>query len=426
MTPWRAQDGLESELRDHLERETEENIERGMSPREARAAALRRFGNVALIKEDVRAVWVPVWIDQLRQDIHSGIRILRRQRSFAAAAIVSIALGIAGSAVIFGLLDGLIFHPFPIPNPDRVVAVGATFPRLSRDEQFIETLSPAECLDISTSAAIQHVLAFDLGNRNISGGDRPERVFTGLALTDPFGPFGLKPALGRGFAPEELVPNGPSVAILSHRIWQSRFGGDPNLLGRSIRVNGRPTVVVGVMPPELLVLGTDLWIPWAGDLASVPRNIRQFTLVARLADGTSLDRANAELATIASRISSAHAGQFQEYVGWQLRVAPWAEAVTNESRSAAGMLLGAVALLMLIACANVSHLLLAHATTRRNEWAVRAGIGASTPRLARQLVTEVVVLALFGAAIGLAIAGPVLNATMRLIPADLNAIGLTA
>jgi putative ABC transport system permease protein len=246
---WRRRDGLESELRDHLERETEENIERGMSPREARAAALRRFGSVTLITEDVRAVWIPVWIDQLLQDVRSGIRILRRERSFAAAAILSIALGIAGSAVIFGLLDGLVFHPFPIPNADRVVAVGATFPRLSSEEQFVETLSPPEFLDIAASKTIQHVVAFDLGNRNISGGDRPERVFTGLALTDPFGPFGLRPALGRGFTADELLANGPAVAILSDRIWHSRFVGDPNIVGRAIRVNGRPTVVVGVMPP---------------------------------------------------------------------------------------------------------------------------------------------------------------------------------
>ncbi len=422
----RLLDGFDAEIQDHISRETEENIARGLSPKAARAAALRQFGSLALTREDVRAVWRPVWLDQLQQDVRWGLRLSLRQRTFSIAVILSLAIGIAGSAVILALLDGFVLHPFALPEPDRVVTVGATFPTLSRPESFVEVLSPAEYVDLTRAESIQQWLAFDIGNRNISGGDHAERVFTGLALNDPFAPFNVRPAFGRGFTADELVTGGPAVAIISHRLWRSRFISDPEMIGRVIRVDSRPTVVVGVMPPELLILGIDLWIPWGNGTTGSSRSARQFTLIGRLTPGSTIQQANQELATIASTVAADHGSAFREYEGWRLRAVTWSEAMTRESRPAATVLFAAVALLMLLACANVSSLLLAQATSRRNELLLRLATGASTFRVIRQFITEVTMLTIVGTLLGLVIAAPTLDVVLRLVPAELNRIDLSA
>ena len=169
-------------------------------------------------------------MDTLLQDVRYALRQFARRPGFTAIAVLSLAIGIGGNSLIYGLVDGLVLHPFPYPDPDRLVAVGLTFPKLSSDTTYVETMSPAEYADIRRSRAFSHLAAFDLGNRNISGGDVPERVFTALLLDDPLPVLGMPPALGRGFTREELGPGGPRVAIISHRLWQSRFGGDPDIL----------------------------------------------------------------------------------------------------------------------------------------------------------------------------------------------------
>ncbi len=172
-------------------------------------------------------------MDTLVQDLRYAIRQFVHRPGFTAIAVLSLALAIGGNSLIYGMLDGFVFHPFPYPEPDRLVAVGVTFPKMSADTTYVETLSPAEYLDIRMNRTFEHVGSFDLGNRNISGGDVPERVFTALLLDDLFPVVGMTPALGRGFTREELGPNGPPAAIISHRLWQSRFGGDPSILNRA-------------------------------------------------------------------------------------------------------------------------------------------------------------------------------------------------
>ena len=365
-------------------------------------------------------------MENLVQDFRYAARLLARRPGFTTVAVLSLAIGIGGNAAIFGLVDGFVLNPFPYPEPSRVVGIGVTFPRLSGEQSFVEALSPAEFLEIRESRTIRDIAAFDLGNRNISGGDRPERVFTGFALTDPFSAFGLQPVQGRGFTKEELAPNGAPAAILSYRLWQSRFAGDPALVGRAVRVNGQPTTVVGIMPPELLVLGVDLWVPWGADPLMLPRNARQFTVIGRLAPGATLQHANAELAAIASRISQAHGAQYTEYEGWRLTATPWAEALMRDTRPAAFLLLGAVTLVLLIACANLSNLLLARSTSRQREVAVRLALGAGQLRIARHLLAETALLAGIGAALGLALAHASLSAIVTLVPAQLESLGLRA
>jgi predicted permease len=382
---------------------------------------LRRRGTPRLPNEPRRG-----FMDTLLQDLRYAVRQFVRRPGFTAITVLSLALAIGGNTLIFGMLDGFVFHPFPYPEPDRLVSVGVTFPKVSSDTTYIEALSPAEYHDIRQSKSFGQIAAFDLGNRNISGGDIPERVFTALLLDDLFPVIGMKPALGRGFTPEELAPGGPNVAIISHRLWASRFGADPNIVHRAIRIGGQTATVVGVMPAGLVLVGADLWIPWGGDVAQIPRNVRQFSVIARLAPGASAEQANAELSIIAGQVQRAEVAQFKEYEGWRLTATPWAAAVMQDLRPAAFLLLAAVGFVLLIACANLANLMLARSTTRQRELAVRLALGAARWRIARQLLTESLLLSFAGAAGGLLIARIGLGSAAVLVPAQFAMLDLRA
>src|SRR6185503_11838786 len=330
-------------------------------------------------------------MDTVRQDVRYALRQLARRPGFAAIAILSLALGIGGNTAVFGIVDSFVLHPFAFPDASRLLIVGRSFPKLSAGTDFIEVLSPAEYEDIRQARSFARTAAFDLGNRNISGGDVPDRVFTAFLIDDPFPVIGLAPFLGRGFTADELKPNGPPAAIISHRIWVSRFHADRTLVGKTIRVNGNAATLVGVMPPALLLVGTDLWLPWGATADRVPRNMRNFSVIARLARGESLASAEAELAAIAGRIAGDHAAQFPEYTGWLLVPQPFAHAVLQDARPA-GLLV----------------------------------LGAGRGRLAQQLVTEIAVLAVAGGAAGLALASVAIRASNALVPAQFTSFGLAA
>lgn len=364
-------------------------------------------------------------METLAQDLRHALQQLIRRPGFAAVAILSLALGIGGNAIIFAFFDGFVLHPFAYPEPDRVVTIGSTFPRVSSDERFIEAISYPEFSDLKRARTIRSIAAFDLGNRNISGGDRPERVATALAVTDLFEPFGVRPALGRGFTPEELAA-GQGTAVISYRLWQGRFGADAGVIGSSVKVNGVPTTIVGVMPPELLLLGTDLWLPRRLDAEQYPRNRRVLTLIGRLETGATLEDANAEIAMIAAQTIAAEGTRFEEYQGWRLTVTPWTVALMRDVRPAAWLLLGAVGLVLLIACANLSNLLLARSSTRQREMAVRLALGASRWQIAQHLLSEVAIVGAAGLAGGLLLAQVGLPALVSVVPAQANSLGVTA
>jgi putative ABC transport system permease protein len=357
-------------------------------------------------------------------DLRYSARLLARRPGFTAVALLSLALGLGGASITFGLVDGLVLKPFAYPDPDRLVTIGVNFPKMgdSGDARFIEALSPAEFVDIRGLKTLTRAQAFDLGNRHVSGGDQPERLFTALALGDLFEPIGLPPALGRGFTAEELAPGGPRVAVISHRVWRSRFGADPKIIGRDLRVNGLSTTIVGVMPPELLIIGTDMWLPLQATPTAWPRGARQFSILARIADGATLQQVNAELGALAARTTAAFGNEFKEYDGWRLTAAPWADALTRTLQPAAYLLLGAIAFVLLIVCVNLANLQLSQAMSRQREMAVRIALGAGRWRVARQLLVESLMLAVAGCALGLLLAESGLRAAVSLLPAQLVAL----
>ena len=361
----------------------------------------------------------------LAQDLRYAWRTIRKSPGFALVVVVSLALGIGANSLIYSVVDGIVLRPFPYPNADRLVAIGVTYPALDGERRFIETVSPPEYNDIRSGVkSLDRLFAFDLGNRNISGGDQPERVFTGFIWGDPMASIGVRPLLGRGFRPEETTTRGAPIAVISHRIWQSRFGGDSAIVGKSIRVNGEPAEIVGVMPPSFLLLGTDLWLPMAVDPSQVPRQARQWTVIGRLRDDATMTQANAELRALAGRIEREYGRERKEYAGWRMEVDSWTNAVVGEFRPAATILLGAVALVLLIACANIASLMLARATARQRELAVRRALGAGRSRIARQLLTESMVLALIGGGVGLAIAFALIGPTTSLFPDQIRTSGV--
>ncbi len=364
-------------------------------------------------------------VEALLHDLRQACRLFVQRPGFAWSAVMTLALGIGGASLVGGLIDGLVLKPFGYPDADRLVSVGVTFPRVSDRQRFVEAISPLEAEDIRSLRSLHRVVAFDLGNRNISGGDVPDRVFTAMVLGDPFPTMGMAPIIGRGFSREELGPGGPRAAVISHRVWHSRFGGDPAILGRAITVNGEPTPVVGVMPPELLLIGTDLWLPLAASPSNWPRTARQFTVLARLAPDATRAEANAELSTLAARTIADHSAEFREYEGWRLAVSPWAEVLTRELRPAAQLLAVAMAFLLLFVCANVSSLQVARLSTRQRELAVRMALGASRWRITRELVTESLVLTLTGGALGLAVAAVGLRGATALLPDHVTMLGIS-
>jgi putative ABC transport system permease protein len=360
----------------------------------------------------------------LLQDLRYAIRSLSRVPGFTATVIISLALGIGANTLVYSLVDGLVLRPFPYPEANRLVTVGVRYAD-SDERTYIESLSAPEFEDIrGTSRTLERFFAFDLGNRNISGGDQPERVFTAFVWGDPFATIGLRPHLGRGFTANETTSNESSAAILSHRIWVSRFGADPGIIGKSVQVNGVPRDVIGIMPPSILIMGADLWLPMGVQPAVIPRQARQFAIVARMRAGTTMTEVQTDLATVASTVARTWEGQHPEYKQWSLAASTWGDVMSEPMRPASLVMLGTVVFVLLLACANIASLMLARASARQRELSLRAALGARTPRLARQLVTESLLLSFAGGALGVVIAVVLLGPSTSLFPDRVAALGL--
>jgi len=390
---------LDEELRYHIERQTEQNLRSGMNPEEARREALKAFGGVGQAKERSRDARGVRWLEELWQDLRYGARMLVKKPGFTLIAVITLALGIGANTAIFSVINALLLNPLPFPELDRVVAVWEKGLEVERTETTV-----ANYLDWrAQNRSFEHIAIYRWWAVNMTGIEPPERV-TGFLVSPNFlDALGVKPALGRGFQPGEDQPGKDNVAILLHDLWNRRFGGDRNIIGRTVALNGAPCTIIGVMPPEFdYPRGAEVLTPLVitPELARNREN-HAYLSVGRLKQSVSLAQARRDLETIDARLE-------QEYPatnkGRGARVYPLLDDTVRPYRTSLLMLTGAVGFVLLIACANVANLLLVRAAGRRREMAIRAALGANRWRVTRQLLAESIALALISGAVGVLLA----------------------
>lgn len=353
----------------------------------------------------------------LTQDLRFALRALVQRPLFSAVVLLVLGLGLGANAVVYSAVDAIVLNPFSWPEADRVVGIGVEYPRLGRELRFFEAISAPEYADVRDQAgALEHSVAFDLGNRQITGGDMPQNLFSGFWWGDVLPVLELQPEVGRGFTGEDFGQE-RAVALISTQVWRSRFAADPGVVGRVVQVDGEPYTVIGVFPSSARIYGTDLWLPMWASPELMPRDRRQFNIIGRLREGAGIAQLNAELATVARRTAAEHGAAFEEYEGWRLVAATWADVNQAELRPAAFMLLGSVGFVLLLVCANVGSLLLARSVGRQREMAVRSALGAGRGRILRQLLTESLVLALLGGLLGAGLAWLGVRGVAALVPA---------
>jgi predicted permease len=401
---------LDQEIREHIELATQENMARGMTPDEARHAAMLKFGNVTRVKEDAKEVWTVAWLEQFAQDIRFALRQLRKSPGFAAVAVLTLALGIGANAAIFSLISTILLRPLPIRHPEQVFAIHQG---KQNDPSYSQSMSYPNYKDIrDRNQVLSGMSVYRFDPMSLSHDGNNERVWGYLVSVDYFDLLGIRPLLGRTFLPYEgSTPNARPVVVLSHGCWLRRFGGDPTIVDSPVIINGHSFTIVGVAPPDFAgtesVFTPEFWVPsmmqeWIESGSGLEsRGDGQWFAIGRLKPSLTAQQAQAQLNMVAQQLGREYPGNDQ---GMALRLTP-PGLVDPNLRSAviafAGALMLTVALVLAIACTNLASLLLARAAQRRKEIAVRMAIGATRFRLARQLLTESLMLSVIGAGLGL-------------------------
>jgi putative ABC transport system permease protein len=377
--------------------------------------------------------------DGFVQDIRFGLRMLARRPAFTLAATVALALGIGANTAIFSVVNRVLLTSLPYREPDRLIMVWETNRPRSKDRNVI---SPANYLDWQDQNTVfERMAGFFDWRMNLTGVDDPEEISSQLATAEFFDVLGVNPQLGRAFLPNDGQDGVERVAILSHGLWQRRFGGDSNILGRTISLNSRTFTIVGVMPAgveftvksgSMIGKPPEIWLPMGFNADSRIRRGRYMTAIARLKPGVSLAQAQAEMTTIGDRLEQ----QYPDFnTGWGVNLVPLFEEQVGDIRPALLILFGAVGFVLLIACANVANLLLARGATRHREVALRAALGATRRRIVRQMLTESLLLSAVGGMLGLGLAywgvrallalGPTELASLQNVGIDVRILGFT-
>jgi predicted permease len=413
----RLEQDLNSELQAHLDLLTEENIRHGMNPTEAAHAARREFGGLEQAKELYREQRSIQLIDSLLQDLRFALRGLRKRPGFAIVAILTLALGIGSTTAVFSVVDRILFRSLPYPHDDRLVSFGDKAP--FEANEFV--LGPDYVDWKKAQTPFESVTSFVPGGADCDLTEKNAVRLKCALVESTFLPtFGIQPFLGRNFTSDEDRPNAARVALISYGLWRSRFAGDRNLPGRTISLDGRPTLVVGILPPqfEMPNLGhDDIVVPAALD-GSTDRgpNARQQILrtFARLKPGITIQQAAAAMEPLFQQSLNYVPPQFRKEVSFRVR--SLRDRQIQDARVASWVLLGAVLAVLLVACTNVANLLLARATSRMRELAVRTAIGATRGRLVRQAVTESLFLGVLGGLAGCGFAQLLLRLFVSIAP----------
>ena len=414
----RLESELDDELQFHLDQLTRQYVKRGHSPAEAAIAARRDFGAAANLKEDLREVRGVSLIDAFADDVKYGTRLMWRNRGFASAALLTIALGIGATSAVFTVVYGVVLRPLAYREPERLVSVWGTAPRVGLARSFVTASNYRDWVARNRSfeslALVRHI-----GNFNLTGAGEPERVQGARVTASLFTTLGVMPAIGRAFVEAEETIGKEFVVILSDGLWTRRFGRDRSIVGRSIQLNGSAYEVVGVLPPGFAYPSRDfdLWVP----LTVNPEEYRtrlgaNFLSVARLRPDVSVEQAQAEMTAISINLAQAYPDSNRD-IG--ALVQPLRADLVRDVRRPLLILLAAVGSLLLIGCASLANLLIARAVSRSGELVLRSALGATRGRLLRQAVTELVPLLVVGGVAGLAMAHLLLSLGRPLLPATM-------
>jgi putative ABC transport system permease protein len=417
MTWWkRRSDRLEDEIQTHIDLETQENIEAGMSPEEARHAAMRKFGNVLVAKDKSRDVWGWVWLERLWQDVRYALRGFRKNPGFTAVALLSLMLGIGTSIALFSVVYGVLIAPYPYAKPNEIWAPAVVGP--NDPVRMWHQYPLREMVEMQKLPAFADVMATIPKSVVLSGGTNPEG-FYGVYLTgNGFNFIGVKPLIGRTIQPFDIHPSGEpdAVVVLTYQFWQRYFSGDSHAIGEKITLNDLPYTIIGIMPPRFGWWTNEaFWLPMPMNLA----DDTSVNVIMRLRPGITKEVAEQQLHQLNVRLA---AEQPQEFPKGQLRTVLLnymdITQASGQMRSSLHLLFAAVGLLLLISCVNVANLQLARTTTRAREIAMRLAIGAGRGRLVRQLLTESVMLSVLGGVLGVLFAIAATRVIVILIPPD--------
>jgi putative ABC transport system permease protein len=417
----RADQELDDEIETHLRLLAERYVRQGMTEEEAIRTARRQFGNVTLLQESHREMRGIRFIETLFQDLRYGLWMLRRNPGGACVAVITLSLGIGANTAVFSVVNALVFNPLPYPNPAQLVWVTENF----QGNEIIG--AEAYLIWQAQSKTFDHMAAFTAGTTRLGGQDDPEVINQVRASASLFPALGVAPRLGRSFTPEETLPGGQPVIILSHDFWQRRFGGDPSVVGRSVQFGRGNCLILGVMPPGFRFLpesrvggNIDVWAPLQIDPQRELKGKGTIILdnvIGRMKPGVTPEQARSELDLIIRNYHQTHPRNAPP--GIQVRVTPLAERLVGHLRRGLLTLFGSVGFVLLIACANVANLLLARANARRKEMAIRAAVGAGRGRLVRQMLTESMLLSAIGGVAGLLLAWLGVKTLVALAPDNL-------
>ena len=398
---------LDEEIRFHLEREQEKNVTAGMTDADAWRRAYVSFGGVQQVREAHRDVRGLPWMADAGGDARVAVRALARHPALAAAAVITLALGIGANTAIFSAVDAAMLRPLPFPAPDRLVMLGENNPEMN---WHMESVAGANYLDWKEQVrAFQDIAAYTsgTGHATLTGAGDPQLLTLEAVTGNFFTVLGGHAALGRGFVDDETWDTTHATIVLSDRAWRTHFGGDPGVVGRTIHIDGRPTQVIGVMPAGFTFPSStvDAWSTQGWDRASRTkvwfRRAHWLRAIARLKPGVSVDQANAQFQVVVRRLQQQYPVT-NRVMG--AGMVPLHTYLVGDTRTALLVLLAASGLLLLIACANVGNLMLVHANGRAPEVALRLALGAGPWRLTRQMLTESLVLSSLGGAAGFALA----------------------
>ncbi len=424
-----ADQDVTDEVRHYLEQSTAALVERGLSPEEARRTAQLELGNVTVVREQVRAYGWENAIAPLSSDLRYAARQLRNSPAFAAVAVLTLALGIGASTAIFSAVNPILFEPLPYPHAARIQMISDVFEGAHSKVAFHNYREIA-----ARTRAFEAVTVMRPWQATMTGATQPEQFEGQRVSWSWFRVMGVKPVLGRAFEEADDRARGPRVVVIADRLWRRRFGGDRAIVGREITLNGSLYTVVGVMPGDfenVLSPTAEIWTPLQYDDGNITDlSAREWgkhlTMLGRLNPGITTDQASRDVRAI----SLNPVADFPR-AGWAslqsgMAVVPLQDEVTGGVRPAMLAVLGAVVLVLLIASVNVTNLLLARGAQRRGEFAMRAALGAGRPRLMRQLLTESLLLAALGGALGMAVAALGVRALVAISPAELPRLGAIA